>query len=71
MGGTRKMILQYQHNDTPVPNMRYSSTSLLILQYQIAYTKKDTDGRFDRIIPKIILVRIMSIHPYADLVGSN
>ena len=42
MGGTRKMILQYQHNDTPVPNMRYSSTSLLILQYQIANTEKDT-----------------------------
>ena len=28
--------------------MRYCSTSRLVLQYQIAYTKKDTDGRFDR-----------------------
>ena len=42
------MILQYQHNDTPVPNMRYSSTRRQKLQYQIAYTKKDTDVRFDR-----------------------
>ena len=25
----------------------------------------------ERIIPKIILVRILSIHPYAVLVGSN
>ena len=42
MGGTRKMILQYQQFDTPVPAIRYSSTSLLVLQYQIANTEKDT-----------------------------
>ena len=30
--------------------MRYSSTSYLVLQYQIAYTKKDTDVRFDILI---------------------
>ena len=34
-------------------------------------TKGMKNIQTERIIPKIILVRILSIHPYAVLVGSN
>ena len=34
--------------------MRYSSTSRLKLQYQIAYTKKDTDT--SRALPKVYIL---------------